>query len=129
MRPRLEAALAAIGHNMSLQDVAALLLRYPASTKQPCFNPDCAHVCEWREGAGRPKLFHSDACRVAYVRKRQGLLSEIQALEDVLGAPGPSYVRRSVEVAVAQRRWALARYPDVGRSRSASAGLAQAPTE
>jgi hypothetical protein len=115
MKPRLETALRGLGQDVSIQDVAALLLGYPAATKQPCFNPTCAEVCEWKEGAGRPKLFHSNACRVSYVRTRQGLISEIHELESTLDAPGPSYVRRSVEAALAQRRWALARYPDVTR--------------
>jgi hypothetical protein len=47
-------------------------------------------------------------------------MSEVQAFEEALKVDGQSHARRSVEIALAQRRWALARYPRLAEPGSPS---------
>jgi hypothetical protein len=115
MKPRLENALGLLGEDATLQDVAELILGYPGPNDQPCLNPTCDEVCRWKQTAGRPKLFHSPQCRLAYERAQRSLVAEIRALERALKAPGQSHDRRPIQIALAKRRWALTRYPDVSR--------------
>lgn len=106
----------------------------PAAGSLPCLNPTCpggatAHesatsasgaaqgrhpqrsgVCIW-PAKGRPSYFCSGACREQYDYERTQLRADVLALQEALDAGGGTYRdRRSVETALAMRRWAWQRY-------------------
>jgi len=78
-----------------------------------CLNPTCSEKCTWptAKGAGRSKLFCSKRCRQIHDRVRDRLRAEVDELEAV-SARGDAKKRQRVDlqVAIQQRKWALARY-------------------
>ncbi|MGL5827223.1 MAG: hypothetical protein ACRCYU_20765 [Nocardioides sp.] len=78
-----------------------------------CLNPTCTKKCTWpvAKGAGRSKLFCSKRCRQIHDRVRARLQEEIVDLEAVVARPDARKRQRvDLQVAIQQRKWALARY-------------------
>ena len=78
-----------------------------------CLNPTCVNMCTWPEakGAGRSKLFCSKRCRQMHDRVRSRLREEIEELEAVSARSDAKKRQRvDLQVAIQQRKWALARY-------------------
>lgn len=78
-----------------------------------CLNPTCSESCTWptAKGEGRSKLFCSKRCRQMHDRVRDRLRAEVEELK-VVSARGDVKKRQRVDlqVAIQQRKWALARY-------------------
>ncbi len=78
-----------------------------------CLNPTCSKNCTWptAKGAGRSKLFCSKRCRQMHDRVRDRLLAEVDQLEAVSARSDAKKRQRvDLQVAIQQRKWALARY-------------------
>lgn len=78
-----------------------------------CLNPTCDNKCTWptTKGAGRSKLYCSKRCRQMHDRVRDRLLGEIESLEAIRARPDATKRQRvDLQVAIQQRKWALARY-------------------
>lgn len=78
-----------------------------------CMNPACSTKCTWptTKGAGRSKLFCSKRCRQMHDRVRARLLAELEELEEVHARQDAKKRHRvDLQVAIQQRKWALARY-------------------
>ncbi len=78
-----------------------------------CLNPTCSQKCTWpiTKGAGRSKLFCSKRCRQIHDRVRARLRAEVAQLEAVKERPDVRKRERvELQVAIQQRKWALARY-------------------
>ncbi len=113
---RLSTALRALGDWPDPGQVVALLTTLEAASEvQPCLRPGCSGTCTWA-GRGRPKLFCTAACRTAYDTRRAELVLQIELLETLLHRL-PSEPARLVAGDLAKRRWELARYPALGRTR------------
>lgn len=78
-----------------------------------CLNPTCSNKCTWprTKGEGRSQLFCSKRCRQMHDRVRDRLQGEVEDLEAVQKRPGVKKRERvDLQVAIQQRKWALARY-------------------
>ncbi len=78
-----------------------------------CLNPTCSKKCTWPDtkGAGRSRLFCSKRCRQMHDRVRARLQGEIEDLETVVARSDAKKRQRvELQVAIQQRKWALARY-------------------
>ena len=89
-----------------------------------CLNPACSNKCTWptTKGKGRSKLFCSKRCRQIHDRVRARLQGEITDLEDVAARSDARKRQRvDLQVAIQQRKWALARYtmPSCGQDAEA----------
>ncbi len=80
-----------------------------------CLNPTCSEKCTWptTKGAGRSKLFCSKRCRQIHDRVRDRLRAEVEELEAVAAREDVKKRQRvDLQVAIQQRKWALARYTE-----------------
>ena len=78
-----------------------------------CLNPTCSKKCTWptAKGAGRSRLFCSKRCRQMHDRVRARLRAEVDELETISArADAKKRQRVDLQVAIQQRKWALARY-------------------
>lgn len=78
-----------------------------------CLNPTCSKKCTWptAKGAGRSKLFCSKRCRQMHDRVRARLRAEVEELETISARVDAKKRQRvDLQVAIQQRKWALARY-------------------
>lgn len=78
-----------------------------------CLNPTCSTKCTWptTKGGGRSRLFCSKRCRQMHDRVRDRLRAEVEELMLISArADAKKRQRVDLQVAIQQRKWALARY-------------------
>jgi hypothetical protein len=85
-----------------------------------CLNPTCSKKCTWptTKGEGRSQLFCSKRCRQMHDRVRARLQGEVGELEAVMTRTDAKKRERvDLQLAIQQRKWALARYTMPERTR------------
>ncbi len=105
----------------AVEDLQACLQPKATAT---CMNPDCAEVCTWPSGRGRPPLFHDRLCHEKYHLVRRRLVAEIADIVSALDRqPRPASDERVyLDHQLARRRWLLLRYPDLATGERNDAG-------
>lgn len=94
---------------------ATMARRQPPASRLPCLNPRCRRDCAWSATEGRPQLFCSGSCRLAWNRERKRLMRDLGVLESAcLDPKARQHELRALRSQVAHIRWALERYRPSG---------------
>lgn len=122
MKPRLDTALRSLGVHRNAQSVLAVLDQHELPQSQPCLRYECTATVAWPERGGPPRGFCSDSCRRQYLRERGNLLALFNELTDCLALITTVRARQRIELARANVRWQLLRYPEVAYGAPSESG-------